>query len=375
MANLTTKSFTTLVQDQVTSIQGASKYLIDLTIGSILRVVVEANASVQLWLQSLILQLLATTRAASSVGLDLDSWVNDFGVARLVAVAASGLVTFSRFTSSLQAIVTVGATVQTADGTQQYTVILDTTNVNYSALLGGYVLAIGVPSISVPVIANTASSASNAQAGQINTITSAIAGVDTVTNTLTFTNGIDAETDAALRVRFVAYIASLSKATKSAIGYAITSIQQGAVYSITENVNYAGAAQNGYFYVVVDDGTGTPSGTFLTNVGNAVELVRPFTSTYGVFAPIVVPATVVLTASIAAGYDPVATKALVQSAILSYINSLSLGVSLTYTRLLQVAYDASVGVTNITAFTLNGAAVDLTANNKQVIKSSSVTVN
>ncbi|MFX7996843.1 baseplate J/gp47 family protein, partial [Acinetobacter baumannii] len=90
--------------------------------------------------------------------------------------------------------------------------------------------------------------------------------------------------DTALRTRFIAYVASLSKATKNAVGYAITSLKQGLVYSLVENQTYAGATQYGYFYVVVDDGTGSPSSTLLATVANAIDAVRPLTSTFGVFA-------------------------------------------------------------------------------------------
>ena len=40
--------------------------------------------------------------------------------------------------------IAVGAQVQTADGSQAYTVQLDTTNVNYSPSLGGYTMNVGV---------------------------------------------------------------------------------------------------------------------------------------------------------------------------------------------------------------------------------------
>lgn len=369
-----TKNFTTLVQDQVAAIQASARALVDLTVGSILRAIVEANAAVQLWLQGLILQLLATTRAATSNGADLDSWVADFGLVRNPAVAASGVVTFARFTPTNQAIIPIGASVQTGDGTQKYTVTIDTTNVAYSAALGGYVVGAGVTSLNVPVLASTAAAAGNAQAGQVSTMTSPIPGIDTVTNALTFTGGADAETDAALRARFVTYIASLSKATKNAIGNAIAGLRAGLVYSLVENLTYGGVAQPGYFYVVVDDGTGAPSGSLLTSVSNAVDAVRPVTSTFGVFAPVVQNATVAMTATIASGYDPVATKALVTTALKNYINSLALGQTLTYSRLAQVAYDASPGVINITGTTLNGGTADLAATVQQVVKWASVTV-
>ena len=113
MANLTTKTFAQLVSDQVTAIQGAARTLIDFTIGSILRSIVESNSAVALWVQGLILQLLATTRAATSAGTDLDSWAADFNFYRLVAVAASGQVVFSRFTATQAAFIPVGTQIQT----------------------------------------------------------------------------------------------------------------------------------------------------------------------------------------------------------------------------------------------------------------------
>lgn len=369
-----TQDYTTLVRNTVTNIQGYAKVLVDLTVGSILRAVVEANSAVVIWLQGLIMQVLAITRAATSSGADLDSWVADFGVTRLAAVAATGTVTFSRFTTTQQAVVPIGATAQTADGTQKYTVTVDTTNAAYSATLGGYVMAIGVGTVNVPVLASTAGAAGNAVAGAISTIAGAISGVDTVTNAAALTNGADAEADAALRIRFINYVASLSKATKSAVGYAITSLKQGLTYSLTENQTYGGVAQNGYFFAVVDDGTGAPPSTLLSSVANAIDAVRPLTSSFGVFAPVVVNASVAMTATIASGYDAVATKALIVTALKNYINALSLGQTLPYSRLAQVAYDASPGVTNITGVTLNSGTADLAATNLQVIKWLAVSV-
>ena len=369
-----TKDYVTLVREQTTAIQGAARVLVDLTIGSILRAVIEANAAVTLWLQGLILQLLAITRAATSSGSDLDSWVADYGLTRLPAVNATGIVTFTRFTPTQQAVVQVGTLVQTADGSQQYAVVLDTANPAYNASLGGYALAAGSASVSVPVQALAAGSAANASVGSVSTMIQAVPGVDTVTNAAAFTNGSDAETDAALRKRFIAYVASLSKATKSAVGYAITSLKTGLTYTLVENTTYAGAAQPGYFYVVVDDGTGAPPSSFLSTVSNAIDAVRPLCSSFGVFAPVIQTADVSMTIQTAAGYDHNAVVGLVSAALTSYINGLGLGNQLTYTRLAQVAYDASAGVTNVTAVLLNGGTADVTATNKQTIKAGTIAV-
>ncbi len=371
---LTTKDFSTIVSDMVTAIQGAAAVLVDLTIGSILRATVEANAAVVLWLQGLILQLLATTRAATSNATDLDSWVGDYGLTRLPAVAATGVVTFARFTPTLQAIIPVGALVQTADGTQQYTVMADATQTAYNAGLNAYVIAAGVTSCTATVQAVNAAAATNAAAGVINTLVQAISGVDTVTNALNFTNGADAESDGALRARFVTYVASLAKATKAAIGFAITSVQQGVDYVITENLSYGGTPTNDYFYVVVDDGTGTPSSSFLTAVSNAIDLVRPITSTFGVYAPVLVTANVAMTVTVGAGYTHGTVATTVQAALQAYINALTIGQPLTYSRLMQVAYDASPGVVDVTLVTLNGGTADLAATSQQVIKSGTIVI-
>ena len=372
--SISTKDFVTLVRDAVTAIQGSASGLVNLTVGSILRAVVEANATVILWLQGLILQLLAATRAATSNDADLDSWMADFGVVRLGAVPASGLVSFSRYTPTAQAVVPVGATVLTLDGTQAYVALLDTTNAAYSALLGGYVLAPGVASINVTVTASTPGAAANAVAGQIALINQPIPGVDAVTNAADFTNGVDAEKNAALRARFITYIASLSKATKLAIGNAITSLAQGVTFSLTENFTYGGVAQNGYFFAVVDDGTGYPPSQLLLSAANAIDAVRPFTSTFGVFAPIVVTANIAMTITTAAGYDHTATAANVAAALGTYVNSLTLEQKLAFSRLTQIAYDASPGVTNVTAVLLNGGTADLAATALQVIKTGTVSV-
>jgi hypothetical protein len=374
MPSVNSKSFTQLVTDFATSVQARSAVLADFSVGSVLRALAETTASVVVWLQGLILLLLATTRAATSSGPDLDTWMADYNFFRLPAATATGLVTFARFTPTAQAIVPVGAVVQTADGTLRYLVAVDTTNSAYSAALGGYVIPAGTASLSVPVAATSAGSAYNVIAGAISVLAQAVQYVDTVSNPLASTSGADAETDSAFRARFVTYIASLSRATKAAILSAVLSLKVGATAVLVENADYNGTFHPGFFYAVVDDGSGTPGSTFLASASNAIDVVRPFTVSFGVFAPITLNANVAMSAAIASGYDPVLTKASVRSAVLAYLAGLSLGQSLNYTRLLQIAYDASPGVTNITGLTVNGGTADLIASAQQRILAGTVTV-
>lgn len=372
---LNLKDLSTLVRDGVTAAQASSRQALDFTIGSILRALFESVAALALWLQGLIVQLLATTRAATATGADLDTWIADYGMTpRIAAIAATGSVTFARFTSTNAALVPVGALIKTADGTQSFAVTVDKGNPAYSAALAGYQIAAGVASITVPVAALTGGAAGNIAANTLTALAQPIQYVDTVTNSAAFINGANAETDVQLRARFVAYVASLAKATRAAVSYAISSAYPNASFTITENVQYGGAVDNGYFYVVADDGSGNPPSTFLSSVAGAVETARPLAIRYGVFGPTLVSVPVTLTATIAAGFDPVATKALIQTAIQNYVNGLGLGNTLYYTRLLQVAYDASPGVVNIANLLVNSGTADVTASTKQIIKYSTVTV-
>jgi hypothetical protein len=378
---LNTQTYAQLVSAQVAAIQASSSELLDFEQGSILLSTTESNASaVGLWMQGLILILLATTRAATSVGPALDTWMADFNFFRLPATQSTGDVTFARFTPTFQAVVLANANpslstqVETADGTQIFAVIIDTTNANYNAGLGGYVLDASVSSISVPVQAIIPGANGNVGIGAINTLVTAIPYVDTVTNAAAFTNGANSESDLDFIARFILYINTLSRATKAAIAYAIISVQQGIDYNLTENLNYSNATDIGYFYAVVDDGSHSPSSGFLMAVGNAIEAYRGFCVTYGVFADTTITANVSMIITTAAGYTHSAVVAIVTAALASYIGTLKLGVTLPYTRLEEVAYDASPGVINVTNVLLNSGTSDLTATNQQVIIAGTITV-
>jgi len=369
------QTFTSLVGSAAAAVQGAASQLLDLTVGSTLRAVLEANASIALWLQWLILQALQMTRAATSTGADLDTWMADFSVTRLPAVAASGVVSFSRFAPVSSALIPIGTDVRTGDGTQTFTVYADPTNAAYSAAQNGYLIAAGIASLEVPVAAVTAGSAGDVQAGAVGLIVAALPGVDTVTNAAPFLGGLDAESDAALRARFQNFLASLSRATTTAVGYAIASIQQGLQYTIQENVAPDGTARMGCFVVTVDDGTGNPPSSLLATVTTAVEAVRPVGSSYMVQAVSVTVATISMTVTVVPGAVHATVAPLVAAAVAGYVDTLPIGAPLPWSRLAQLAYQASPQVANVTAVLLNGGTADLAPPPSGVVKAAPVTVN
>lgn len=384
MASLNTKTLPQLVQGMAAAVQGLAAGLLDFSLGSILLSVTEGYAAVVLWLEALILAVLVYSRASTAVGVDLDSWIADWGtgptatdaslILRFQAVGSIGSVTFYRLSTTGQVVVPFGATVSSLDGTQQYAATTDPTNAAYSLALGGYVMAIGVSSVTVTVQAVTPGAASNAVAGGIAVISSAIPGVDSVTNASAFTNGANAETDPAFLSRFRSFMASLREATPRALAWAITNLQRGVACVWVENFQYGGTAQPGFFYYVVDDGSGSPPASLITAAGQVLDMHRAAGVEFGVYAPVVVPVNVSMTLSTTTTSTHANVVALVLSAVTAYLNALPLATPVYYSRLWQIAHDASPDVVEIVSLTLTGGTPDVAITSQQVAKAGTIAI-
>jgi len=363
------QDFTALVRTQAAAVQGAARGLIDLSVGSVLRAVLEANASVGLWVQWLIVEVLATTRAATSGGADLDSWVADFGLARLPGIPAAGAATFSRTTTGLSAVVPVGALVKTGTGTDalSFGVVADAGHPAWTG--AGFLLPADQLAVVAPVAALAAGRAGNVRAGEMRLLGSAIPGVDTVTNEAPAAGGLDAEADAALRARFGGFIDSRTRATAQAVGYAVQGLQQGLSFAIAERVDTAGAVRSGHFTVTIDDGTGGASPALLAAAGAAIEAVRPVGSTFGVRAPLVVRVGLALRVA-----GPAEALTAVRAVLGAYVAALPIGAGLVVSRVIQLAHDAHPGVARVSDVTLNGVAGDLAPPGYGVIRLRSLAV-
>ncbi len=351
---LNLQDFPTLVKTQAAAVTLACDRLVDMTVGSVTRALLEANASIALWMQWLIVQVLAATRAVTSTGADLDSWVADFGMVRLPATTAAGSVTFSRVTPGIAASIPVGALVRTGLGSsdQVYSVVADTFNPAWNGL--GYTLAALDSAITVTVAAQVAGAAGNVVPNAVSLLASAIPGVDSVSNAQAMVGGVDAETDAALRLRFSGYLDSRNRATSQAVGFAIASIRQGMTYTIAERVDASGATRPGHFTVTVDDGTGSPSADLIAQVSGAVDLVRPIGGTFSVRPPLVSPVSIEIHAT-----GPATALAAAQVAVTTYVAALPIGAALTITRLYQVVYGADPAISNAFGATVNGSGADI----------------
>jgi uncharacterized phage protein gp47/JayE len=372
--NLSLKSFSQLVEDMGAALQSSATALIDLSAGSVIRAIFEANASVVLWLQWLILLLLQTTRAATSSGSDLDSWMADFGLTRLPASPSSGIVTFSRYASNLAALIPLGAIIKTSDGSVSFAVTRDTTNSIWQSSQGGYVIPSGVSAADLPVTCTTGGTAGNVLAGTITVISASLPGVDLVTNASPFANGIDAEGDQSFRNRFQNYLGSLSRATLAAVRSAIGAVQQGLNVTIQENTAANGSAETGFFVVTVDDGSGYPSAALLASVAAAVDSVRPVGTMFAVLSPQVLTVNVTLTAFISSSAVSSQCVSNIQTEVADYLNGLPIGRVASVTRVAQSAYAAGQDIENISAVLLNGLSSDVLPPARTVVKAGSIVV-
>jgi uncharacterized phage protein gp47/JayE len=373
MANLSTMNFTDIVRGTVTAIQAGSTQLLNLSVGSVLRAIIEAQAGVILWLQGLVAYVLTLTIFNTRIGADADSWGAQFGFDRLSAVASSGDVTFTRFTTTSQSVIPFGVLLQSADGTQSFTVDKDPSNPAYNSAAGGYIIAPTVATLTVGVTAATKGSSGNVLANTITSMGQGIPGVDTVTNADAFTDGLDAEPDVSYYARFVLFIAALSKGTLAAIQSAIANVQQGLQDTVTESFDYNGTYDPGFFYVVVTDSSGTPSDGLLASVGSAVENTRALGIRYAVFGPTITTANVSMTITSGVGFDHATVAGNVGLAIEAFINALPLGAGLPYTQLASIAFGVT-GVINASAILLNSGTADIAGDPKTTIKYGTVAI-
>jgi hypothetical protein len=374
MPQLPTQSFNQIVTNTIAGIQGRAAKFINFSQGSSLRAIVEGFGGLFMWFQALVLQLLTAIRLSTSSGNDVDTFVADFmpivpgsqttalpnGSPRLGAQAASGTVTYTRFTAGTNTcFIPVGATLTTNDGNN--TTFVVSTNLTFATYQAGppagYLLPSSVASIVVPVQCSVPGLIGNVVVGAIGNITSPVTGIDTVSNTAAFSNGANQESDSALKQRFAAYILGLSRGDFFGLNASLLSSATTVQFTLTEGYNYDGSYRPGFFFVVVDDGSGTPSPTFLATMLSAANAVRPLGVQCAVFPPVVILANVAMQITTAAGYNHNTVVAQVSAAVAFNINSLGLNNPLPFSLLASWAY-AIPGVISVQNVLLNGLGGD-----------------
>lgn len=373
---LSIKTFAQYVRDMSAAVQGATSQILDLSVGSVIRAILEANASIALWLQVLIADVMVASRAATAQGADLDTWMADFSLLRLPATPAVGLATFSRFNALGTAVIPSGTAVRTTNGGVTFRVVRDDSHDLWDESQAGYVVPEAQQDATVPIRAEADGVGGNVLAGSITLVASSLAGIDSVVNAGPTAGGLDAEPDSALRLRFIDYINSRSRGTNSAVAVAVASVRQGLAFTVQESIDSVGDARPGHFVVTIDDGSGGPPQELIASVAAAIDQVRPIGSTFSVHPPQVTLVSVALSISLPDIGASAANRVrdAVAGAVELYVSRLGIGSGLSITRIAQVAYQASSYVRNVSGISINGNDADLTPGAREVIKPGMIAV-
>jgi len=182
--------------------RATTKKVTDYNIGSIVRTMLEAVAAE---IDELYQQFFIGVKEAIPVSV-----YNSFDFDKLPSVYASGLVRVTLTPSATATLISAGTTFA-ADGlSTTYTSLNDKT------------AAIGASFIDVTVRADISGSIGNIAALQSFALSPAPSNIVSATNLNGFSSGVDAETDDERKIRFTAYISSISRSTNAALQYGMS---------------------------------------------------------------------------------------------------------------------------------------------------------
>lgn len=325
--------------------------------------IVNAVGSQMVVIQSQAQAIALLTRAATSFGADLTSFVAQFFLnpARLPATFAGGsfstapLVCGRNAPSSVAVFIPAfpatpwppplavtsspsGVIVQNTptpgSGAVQYGIVADLSNPNYNVTDGGYFIPANESTVEATVKALVAGTGSNLLAGELQTIVTPGQPFDYIQQPDDITNGVDEESDPALRVRFRDYISGLAKGTISAIDAAVASTQAGLSFTNNDRLDQNGNPKDSFFTIVADDGSGAiPQGT-LTAIATSID-AGPSSSNvparsegigFAVIAPSNINVGMALSGTIIQpGFNPITVRAAIAAALVLAANTIGVG--------------------------------------------------
>ena len=194
-----TKSFPSIVAGMINHARSAQKRVTDFVVGSKVRTLLEAAA---IEIDEFYQQTLNGLLAAMPVAL-----YQTLSFSALNAISAGGPVNLVVQQSISDLLIPAGTLLTTPVASTTYSTTSDVT------------IPAGQTTGQVAVLATTAGSAGNIPAAQTFTLAPQPTGVISASNPSAFVGGQDAETPAQTKVRFQAFISTLSRATGAALAY------------------------------------------------------------------------------------------------------------------------------------------------------------
>jgi hypothetical protein len=303
------------------------KKVTDFNVGAVMRTAVEAPAAE---IDELYQQMFNGLQAAIPVAT-----FNSFNFPPLAAQSASGLVQLTIAAQPTAVLVSAGSQL-TPQGT--------TTSVYQTA--ADVVIPAGSTTVNVQVACTVTGTGGNLPQGQTFSVSPQPTGFVSATNANAFVNGQNAETPAEQLIRFQNYISTLSRATVAALQYGLSTVNlTDSMGNIMEKVALAlvvepyltdNTAPIALVNCYIHNGVGDTSQALLTQAQN---VIAGYVNAQGVKVPgykaagvktnvyiaTEVPLPVDATVTLAPGYAWSNVQPLVQAAIFSYLQSLTIG--------------------------------------------------
>lgn len=311
-------------------------------------------------------EVVANAIPSSASGAFLDAWAQTLGLDRKDATAAAGQVTVTGADGTVVSDGTQVSTVQTDPDAPPLTFVTAQSGV----IAGG--------SLTVDVTAVELGSAGNVPAHTVTLLNTPLGDGFAVTNALAITGGSDVETDEALQRRIVRKLSGAGGGGNQddyvnwglnypGVGFVTVQAntpQTGHVtVSITDVNNdpmptpsIAGLQQ------VLDPSSSSTQGAGAAPIGATVYVTTPTTKSVTVEAPglILVPGYTLDGAS-----GTFAVRGPIEASVARYVNALPAGADVVHNKVLAAIIDV-VGVNDVPALTLDGAAGNVTISPTQV---------
>lgn len=283
-----TKTFLSILASEVNRARATTTRITDYNVGSVARTLLEAPAQE---IDQLYQQLLAGLLEAIAVSV-----YTSFNFPALPPQAASGLIRVSIAVQGAPVLIPANTLFTRADGSMSY---LSTADVTFPA---------GATFADVPTVATATGIVGNQSALGTFTVGIAVVGFVSAINLQPFTNGSPQETPSAQKVRFNAYVQTLSRGTIASLLYALENLvtitdplgnvlERVATAAIVEPYLSDPSQPPGLVQAYIDNGVGGTSSALVTQ---AQAVLNGYTDARGNLVPGYKAAGVVLKVSAAA---------------------------------------------------------------------------
>lgn len=211
------KDFVSITASMINWMRASTSKISDYNVGSVARTLVEAPAAE---IDELYQQMFIGIKEAIPVSV-----YNSFNFGKIGAISSSGMLRVQVTPAATPIVIAAGTTCSAVGLISTYSSIQDTT------------IPAGTSFVDINVTADQTGTVGNIAALQGFTLNPPPSNFLSATNLAAFSSGQDAETEDERKLRFAAYIDSISRATNSAIRYGLgTAALRDAAGNITERV-------------------------------------------------------------------------------------------------------------------------------------------